>query len=74
MSEFICSNCNQSGFIVSVEVITEAFPCGPDGKGGIEYDGTGGKLWHTEREYYMCTNCDHTYHTDAELLALEVSE
>ena len=74
MSGFICSNCNQSGFIVSVEVITEAFPCGPDGKGGIEYDGTNGKVWNAEREHYMCTNCDHTYDNAVQLLALEVSE
>ena len=73
MSEFICSACNKSGFIVSVEIITEAFPCGPDGKGGIEYDGTNGKVWHAEREHFQCRNCDTNF-TEAQVLALEVGE
>lgn len=73
MSEFVCPNCNQSGFIVSVEVITEAFPCGPDGKGGIVYDGHG-KILHSERSHYECRNCEQEHFTEAEVLALEVVE
>lgn len=73
MSEFICSNCNKSGFIVSVEIITEAFPCGPDGKGGIEYDGMGSKVWHSTRSHFQCRNCDANF-TKSQVLALEVRE
>ena len=73
MSEFICSECNRAGFIVSVEVIIEAFPCGPDGKGAIVYDGMGGKVRHTKRSHYECRNCD-THFTEAQVLALEVGE
>lgn len=74
MSEFICSDCGKAGFIVSVEIITEAFPCGPDGKGGIEYDAMGGDVQHSEREHYLCKNCGRIYHDDAQVLALEVGE
>jgi hypothetical protein len=73
LSEFICSKCNKSGFIVSVEVITEAFPCGPDGKGGIEYDGMGGEVRYSTRSHFECRNCDTNY-TESQVLALEVGE
>ena len=72
MSEFVCSNCNKAGFIVSVEVVCEAFPCGPDGKGGIEYEASS-ETWNVDRSHYQCTNCE-SYFTEAEVLALEVVE
>lgn len=72
MSEFVCPVCNQSGFIVSVEVLTEAFPCGPDGKGGIDYE-SHGKIRHTERTHYECRYCGEHF-IEAEVLALDVVE
>ena len=71
MSDFICPLCGKSGYIVSVETIIEAFPCGPDGKGGIEYDGTNGKVRHTERSHFECRYCD-SHFIEGDLLNMEV--
>ena len=73
--EFICSGCKRAGYIVSVEIITEAFPCYLD-DGNVEYDGAGGKTWGSYREYFMCKHCEKKYHDEDDLLELdtEVSE
>jgi len=74
MSDFTCIGCSNVAHIMSVEVITEAFPCHPDGEGGIKYDGSGGDIWHSKREHYMCLHCNHIYHDEDALLACKVHE
>jgi len=62
-----CECCGKTGYIVSVEIITEAFPVYVNSSKEIECDGSNGKVWHSEREHYMCLNCDTIYHDEDDL-------
>ena len=55
-----CKECGKAGYIVSVEVITTAFPVFADKGGEPDYE-PHGKDWDSYREHYCCTNCDATY-------------
>ncbi len=57
-----CKECGEAGYMVSVEVITTAFPVFADKDGEDTYDSYG-KDWDAYREHYCCTNCDATYST-----------
>ena len=72
MSVFVCSTCGTKGMVVSVEVVHEAFPCFPDGKGGVAYEHRS-EQWGVERKHFMCKWCSTTF-TEIELLALDTAE
>ncbi len=58
MKEYKCPNCDQIGYIKSVEKEIHQYTISPDENGHKEYDSTNSKCIYGEFETILCAYCD----------------